>query len=236
MGGWDIFKAEVDEVAAQSIAGNLPWYAQQVKNWQYGFGLIFNSTTYRYYYADTTTDIAVAARLVSKVSVIEVRNINFNGVVIKVAKNNGGVLVPLDNTPGSELESLTTYVNRVKFAGIQTSVISIASDKVKLTLNIYYDGTLVLADFKLVVEQALKDYLTNIEFDGILYLNELTDALQVVPGAREPFVFITSCQCKADADIAYTSVLERYSPASGYFQLVPVGNTLADTQITYIAV
>ena len=33
----DAFRAEVDEVAAQSIAGNRQWYAAQILKWQYGF-------------------------------------------------------------------------------------------------------------------------------------------------------------------------------------------------------
>lgn len=231
---WDKFKAEAEEIASQSIAGNLAWYAAQVRQWQYGSFLMWNHTTYRYYYLDVNTPAAAAKRIVKKVSCIEVNNASLNGVLIKVAKENAGQLVPLD-TP--QLDSLRKYIQRIKFAGVQTSVISLPADKIKLNLKIYYDGTLELAVFKTTVESAIKEYLKNIEFDGVLYLNELIDVIQKIPGTKEPWVFVNGCQCRADSQVGYNTITERYEPESGYFELVPIGtNANLDSFIQYVAV
>lgn len=234
---FDTFKAEAEAIAASSIAGNLAWYADQVKKWQYGFSLVFNNATYRYYYADTTSTAAIAARLVAKVSVREVTTSTYSGIVIKVAKDSGGTLVPLDSTPGTELTSLTTYVNYIKFAGVQTVVLSLPADTVKLNLKVYYDGTQVLTDVQTAVQDALNAYLINIEFDGVLYINKLVDALQAVPTLRTPWVLVNQVQAKASTDVGYTTVTESYEPASGYFQLASIGaNPAVNTVITYEAV
>lgn len=231
---WDKFRTEAEEIAKQSIAGNLAWYAAQVKQWQFGSFLMWNHTTFRYYYLDVNTPAGAAKRIVKKVSCVEVNNATLNGVLIKVAKENTGQLVPLTTV---QLDSLRTYIQRIKFAGVQTSVISLPPDRIKLKLKIYYDGTLDLAVFKTTVEQSIKDYLKNIEFDGVLYLNELIDAIQAIPGTKEPWVYVNGCQCKADSQTAYTSITERYEPESGYFELVPIGtNVNTNSIIEYVAV
>jgi uncharacterized membrane protein len=231
---WDKFREETEEIARQSIAGNLAWYAAQVKLWQFGSPLLWNHTTYRYYYLDAGTPQGIAKRLAKKVSCAEVNNALVNGVLIKVARVSGGILAPL--TP-PQLSSLTTYVNRIKFAGVQTAVISLPPDRVRLDLKVYYDGTLDLAVFKTELEAGIEAYLRNIEFDGVLYLNELVDAIQALPGTREPWVYVNSCLCAPNGQPTYTTVLERYEPVSGYFELVPIGSNInADTTIDYIPI
>lgn len=231
---WDKFRAETEELARQSIAGNLAWYAAQVKLWQFDSPLMWNHTTYRYYYLDANSPIGIAKRLAKKVSCTEVNNALVNGVLIKVAKQSGNVLSPL-TVP--QLTSLTTYVNRIKFAGVQTAVISLPPDKVRLNMKVYYDGTLDLTVFKTKLENGVKDYLRNIEFDGVLYLNELVDAIQAVPGTMEPWVYINTCHCVPDGQPNYTLVTERYEPVSGYFELLSVGtNQNTNSIINYIAV
>lgn len=231
----DVFKAEIEQLAKESIAGNLAWYAAQVKKWQYGFALIWDSTTYRYFYSDTTSSAAIAARLVSKVSITEVLGPNTSAVIIKVAKLSGSNLVPLDSSPGTELESLTYYINRIKFAGVHTEVISLPADKVKFTLRRFYDGTLDLNDVKTEDEAVLKQFLKDIDFNGVLYLNDLIDTFQALSSSVEPSLMVVNCLAKADADPAFTAVTESYSPASGYFELVPIGPTAGvDTYIEYI--
>lgn len=231
---WDKFKTEVEEVARQSIAGNLAWYAAQVKLWQFGSSLIWNHNTYKYYYLDANTPLGAAKRIVKKVSCVETNNATVNGVLIKVARMDAGVLAPLTI---AQLNSLRAYVQRIKFAGVQTSVISLQPDNVKLNMKVYYDGTLDLTVFKQDLEDAIMAYLLNIEFDGVLYLNELIDAIQKVPGTMEPWVYIQDCQCKSYTDQFYSTYMERYEPDSGYFELAPIGtNANTNTIITYIPV
>jgi len=231
----DIFKTEVDALAKQSVSGTMAWYAAQVKLWQFGYALIWDSATFKYFYSDSTSSAAIAARLVTKVSITEVFGINTSAIQIKVAKTVGGVLTPLDDAAGSELESLETYVNRIKFAGVQTSVLSLPADSIRLTLKRYYDGTLDLDAVKTADADALDAFLKDIDFDGVLYINSIIDAFQKLTSSKQPAATVINCECKADSDSTWTVVNEFYSPVSGYFTLIPIGNTIGvDTYIEYI--
>jgi hypothetical protein len=234
---WDNTKEEMTTIAANAVVGNPAWYAAEVKKWQYGDALFWNSTTLRYQYADSTSNAAAAKRLAKRVAAEEVINSGFAGVVVKVAKLNGTTLEPLDNTVGSELDSLVNYVSKIKPAGVDSRVISLPPDQARLHMKVYYDGTLVLNDFKTVVEAALNQFFKDIDFSGKLQVNELVDAIQGITGTLEPWCFIYSLECKADAEPTWTPVPETYNPASGYFELVAVGTIVnVDTVIEYVAV
>jgi hypothetical protein len=227
----DIFKAEIETIAAQAIAGTVNWYAAQVLRFQSGYALIFDNTNYRYFYSDTTSAAAVAARVVKKVAIQELITSQFNGIVIKVAKEQSpNVLEPLSN---AEVIELVSYINKVKFAGVQTSVISLAADLIRLNLTVYYDGVLDINDFKNSVEAAINNYLNGIDFDGIFYVNELVDALQAVPGLFDIELFNVSA--KADTEPLFSNVSRLYNPASGYFELVAIGSGTNNTIINYVA-
>lgn len=233
---WDETKADMDIKAANSQYGGLPWYATKIKEWQYGYSLIWSAKEGKAYYADTTSNAAVASRLATRVSAEEVTNANFNGVLVKVAKGVPGNLQPLDDTLGTELDSITYYLNRIKPAGVQTSILSIPADEIKLHLKRYYDGTLILSEVQAADEAALKQFLAEIDFNGVFYINDLIDAFQKLTSSKTPTLQVISCQCKANADLAYTTVTEGYNPKSGYFTLVPIGtNPATHTVIEYVA-
>lgn len=230
---WDETKTEMEEIAANSVVANAPWYADQVKKWQYGAPLIWNPNTFKYYYADDSSSAALAKRLVKQVAVVEVNSGSFHGVVIKVK----GAIGQLDNTPGTEEDSLFAYLSEIKPAGVQTSIVNLPGDNIRLHLKVYYDGTLILNDFKTVIEGALETFFSTIQFNGIFYTNKLVDALQKVTGTKEPWCFAEGIEAKADSDLVYADVTESYEPVSGHFVMVPVGNTIGvDTVIEYIAI
>jgi hypothetical protein len=228
-----IAKSEIEEAAKANEAGTLKWYADQVLKFQFGYNLIWNSNNYTYLYSDTVSQAAIDARIISKVSVTEVFVSNFNGVAVKVAKAVGGVLAPLDDTPGGELDTLKYYINRVKFAGINTSVLSLAADLIRLNLKVFYDGILDLNTIESAVEAAIKQYLNDILFDSWFITNKLIDALQLISGVLD--VYVLNSEFKPASAGSFTPVLNRYKPEAGYFELVPVGTIGTDTQIEYEA-
>ncbi len=230
---WGETKEEQEALAAKSIVANTAWYAAQVKLWQYGYALILNPDNFRVYYADTTSADAIASRLVKQVAVVERYDGTFNGVVFKVRGENG----PLDTTPGTEQDSLNFFIKEIKAAGVQHMLVNMPSDKLRLNIKRYYDGTLILNDFKAADEAAINSFLANIQFDGVFHINQLIDALQLVPGSKAPWATVISAYAKADTDVAFTLISESYSPVSGWLELVPIGNTVGvDTTIEYIAI
>jgi hypothetical protein len=226
---WDAFKAEVEDIAARAIPGSKQWYADRAREYQHGASLLFDPATYRYFYADTTSDAAIAQKIVTRVSVQEVFTSGFSGVRMKVAKSD-----PPEALDSTEETAFTFYMQRLRFAGVAMEVITRAADEVRVELAIYYDGTVPLNDIQTRVEDALNAFLAAIPFDGMLYKNKLIDALQSTSGIKD--VEVLGLYARPDGGSFWVNVARAYQPVSGYYLLTAPGETSGtDSIITYTA-
>jgi hypothetical protein len=201
---WDQKKIELDEAAAAAVAGTEKWYAQQVLLWQYGYPWVEIDGQLVYLIED------LEARLVTKVAVTTIGRI----VYIKVAKDDGAEgLEPLS---ALERVSLESYIRAKKFAGTRHLLVSVVSDKVAITGNVYFDGKLVESEFAERFEAALDLHLKEIFFNGVLNKNRLRDAGEKVPGIID--FDLTLLRAKNDGG-TYQTVTREYLPASGYFAI-----------------
>lgn len=227
---WDAFKLEVEDIAARAIPGSLRWYADRAKEFQFGYNLVIDLLTYRYFYIDTTSDAAIASRIVTQVSVQEVFTSGFTGVRVKAAKGEPGELEPLTT---EERTAFEYYMQRLRFAGVAMDVISTDADDVKMQLRIYYDGVLPLSQVETAIETVLQQYLNSIPFDGLLNRNALVDALQAAPEVVD--VEVISLQAKPNGSSSWSEVLRNYAPVSGYYELANIGTDPAsEVVIEYI--
>lgn len=210
---WDYAKQEMELLAQKSIAGNLAWYRAEVFKWQFGHLLLWNAVNYRYYYADTTSQNAIDSRVCKRVACIELINVDFKGIKIKVAKESGGILEPLTQ---NELESLQAYIDRVKFAGVETDVVSQAADSLLTYIKVYYQGTLDSVVFQTAVKDKIKEYISNLDFNGMFYSSKMVDALQAMSGVAD--VVIVNNQAKSYLG-SYVGFVKDYEPESGWMVL-----------------
>jgi hypothetical protein len=235
---WDNMMVQLNQAAASAVVCNLPWYESIMQQWQHGYSLAWNPNTRRAYYVDTVSQAAVASQLLNpinggRVSMNEVTNINFDGVVAKVAKSDGnGGLMQLDTTPGGEADNAAYYLKRQKPAGVQTSLITLPADKLKLDMVVPYDGQLDLPTFQAAFIAAVNSFLSvqqaigtpGIIFDGLFVTDTFIDYCENIPGVIvEPGVGINSIQA-LPAGGSYVPVIGSYNPASGYFILDPTSN------------
>jgi len=207
---WDQFKAEVEDIASKAIPGSLQWYADRATEYQHGSSLIFNPSTYRYYYLDTTSEEAVTARIITRVSAIEEFTSSFSGVRLKVAKSDP----PAELAP-EELAPFTYYMQRLRFAGVSLDVISLPPDEVKVELSVFYDGTIPLNHFETSINTALNSFLSSIPFDAKLYKSKLIDALQATPGVND--VEVLGLYARKSGSATWLAVPRVYAPESGYY-------------------
>lgn len=115
------------------------------------------------------------------------------------------------------------------------------SDKAKVSLTIYYNGQFVLDNVRTNVKAAIETYFQNISsinFDGILNLNALNDAIQAVPGVTDTDFQNMEVRLRADqfapGDSNNIIVNREQETFAGY--VVPetnTGETLDDT-LTFI--
>lgn len=214
----DAFKAEVQAIIDTNQYGTLGWWYNQAKAYQHGDLLLFLNNIYKYPVVDATKQI------------IKYCSVTDNGakVQIKVAKQAGNEPVVLT---ADELNGVVDYVNDIRPAGTQVTVQSLAADLVKLRLNVYYNANGSIALIAPAVELAITNYLANIQFDGIFYINKLIDAIQAVPGVINDQVEVLEAAAQGSGD-PYTPFTSRYSAKSGYFKIDP--DFPLSTQITYI--
>ena len=212
---FDTHTAEVTDYIATMKPHSLRWYVEKAKAFMYGEPvlpeLISGSDIY-----DTTdmTDEQIAqAKIVTFAACTE----NNATLYLKVAKAGPAPLT------ADEKAAFIAYLHEIKDAGVRIDVISEQGDYLKLDMVIYYDPLLInangesKADGTRVVEQAIKDYIENIPFNGEFRKNELEDAIQAVDGVVM-VEFNAAYHSETGAEDTYDEVVPYCKPASGYFK------------------
>ena len=223
---WDIFKTEVDTAINNQIPLTLPWYQTESLNFQYGDSLVWNPTTLKYEYElyDETKRIIARAAANEGIGIVS----------IKVARENNGSLEALT---ASQKTAFTNFWNKNKGAGVLINIISEAADLLKLEYQIFYDplvlsyrGDLIDNPGFFPVEDAINNYIANLDFNGRFRLEECDAAVRAAEGVID-FQRL-SAQSKAGAN-SYSDILVSIVAYAGYF-LIDSNNPLSDT-IAYTA-
>lgn len=215
---WDAFMLVVNAVIAGKESGTPIWYKEKVLEFQHGDALTLVNKKYVYNPVNTSN------RIVSQCAVVD-----GNPVTIKVAQTVGGVLAPLT---APQISALVVYVNKIKFAGTATNVVSLAPDELALDLLIKYDplvldntGQLISSPGTYPVIDAINNYLKTLEFNGDLVINKLLDQLQNAQGVSDPTITQSQSKIGLNPWVPFTI---KYSSSAGYMVL-----NLANTTITY---
>lgn len=182
---WDIFRKETDEKIAASRVHTKKWYRSKAMEFLYGYEL-GESDVY-----DTTglTDEQIAeAKIVANAAVIKMI-VSGHGVLrLKVVKHVGDELGPLDST---ELTAFGQYMNLVSDAGTYVIPTTGVADDLKLKIDIYYDalvfdntGARLDGTDDEPVQNAIRNYLKSLDFNGSFIKTKLEDMLQMVQGVN----------------------------------------------------
>lgn len=208
---FDWFTEDVDNIVNNERYGRKGWYEKTAKAFQYqdgnGVDYALNIDTGDYDDYDENAQIVKHASAEAS---------NGIGVKLKVAKENNGVLAPLSDL---ELTAFTTYINRLKPAGVPVTVISRNPDRLAVEMAVYYDPLVFNAATALQkVKDTVSGYLNSIEFNGEFVTMTMVDRLQSVPGLD----IIEAGEVKAKHEgYGYTPIENnaRYVPKPGYMTL-----------------
>lgn len=209
---FDQFKEEVAATADSLIVGTDRWLQLRALEFQLGDQLQFIDEKYQYSTIDESKRIIKSASVITQNS----------QVIIKVAKDDGtGLLTPL-TTP--ELQSFNAYMLNIAPAGTNMGALSIDPDDILLDYDIVYDslilsntGESLASPGTFPVEDAIKNYIQGLPFDGVLNLTKLTDALQEVEGVIDPV--LNSAQAKPSYQANYNTIAKNYVAIAGYMAL-----------------
>jgi len=145
-----------------------------------------------------------------------------NELVIKIARENEGELVPLSD---EQLERFLIYLRQIKVPGVKTRIINQNADELKIGLLVYVDPLIIdlntgalLNTSELVypVQDAVKSYLQNLEFNGGFVREYFRDSIQKAEGVKLPL--ITQLDWKYAA-FDFSPINNWKIPNSGYFKV-----------------
>lgn len=209
--------------------GTLQWYAAETLLYQFGDSLTIIDGIPSYAVVDE-------AKQIIKVSSA---NEQSGFVVIKAAKLDvNGDPEKLD-TP--ELSGLSQYWTDKRFAGTPIQLISQDGDLMQVTARIEVDGQKIDVNGESLsdpgtfpVEEAIKDYWKNLDFNGRYTIMNMVDAIQAVDGVNN--VVVSLVEAKAFDAAGYTDVTaledQAYTAIAGYIVEDPAA--LLNTTLTYI--
>lgn len=218
---WDVFKADVDEIVAAAIPGTARWYRNICLLFQYGDSMIYNDYKFQY------DPIDVSKQIIKRASATE----QGGDVLLKVAKEVNSLPVKLTN---DELDAFRSYIAKIKFAGTWCNVISADADLLNVTIQVYYNASLINASGELLTDTSLKpaedainNYLASLPWDGIVKTSALVDAVQAATGVSD--VVLIQVFAKANEATEYSAINRTYRTVAGYI----VANSI---NITYTSV
>lgn len=217
---FDEHKTEVENVIAELKPHTLRWYVNKVKQFRVGQSLI--EGTDRYDNGNFTDDEIAQMQIVHFAAATE----SATTIYIKVATDNNGTKRPLTK---SQLDGLKAYIAEVKDAGVRVEIINEAACCLRLTMAIYYDPMVLDGTGQNIhtaehpIDDAIRNYIENLPFNGEYSNTALTDALQAVDGVRIPEILTAA---ESFDGINYTPIDVKAIPYSGYYIFEPSNITI----------
>lgn len=230
---WDVLRNDIETRIAETRPFTKRWYIATALNYQHGYDL---PETGIYPTPETSAEIQAvnASKIIKKASVIPTVLNGVGSLRVKVAKDNGGELEALT---APELAGFQQYIELMGAAGVYVVATSGNGDDLKLHYKIYYDALILDNEGKRLdgtndtpVQDAVKAFLSSSQFDGLLDLNQLTDALQLVDGVASPHKVSAASKYAAftyetTGIDAAGAIVDFRQPDAGYFKLDEVEST-----------
>jgi len=215
---WDIFKLEIEAIAASAVPGTPSWIRKMALYFQY------DAVTPQVIELNTTTlapEYPTVDPLLNIITQCAIKEAPNHLVKVKVAKGVVGSLAPLS---GAELIAFEEYLTVIKFAGIQMDAISLLPDRLQVDATIYYDGQYTAALVKANVITAITNYCYNLGFDSFVRINGgntnpgLVDAIQAVQGVVDVVLLDVLARDEATphGSSGVVTVTQDYETVAGY--------------------
>jgi hypothetical protein len=211
------FKIDVSETLNAQLSGTANWYAYKALLFQYGMKLVQETDSYDN--TGLTSGEIAAVRVVKYAAAVESRDKSI--LYVKIATDNNGVRQPLTS---DQLKAFKQYLDAVQYAGVRISVINDPPDDMRLMIDIYYDPLVLDENGKRLdgtdskpVQNAIRNYLKNLPFNGTYTNQGMVDTLQVIDGVH--IAEIKSAASRFGAYTQFTEINAREIAHAGYYQI-----------------
>lgn len=169
----DVFKVDLAKELQNRINGTPAYYANAMLKYQHGDELIMNDEGTQFAYPT----IDASKRIITKVAYSENEETGFRDkeLLLKVAKGEPGHYERLSD---DELLSARAYLRQIAFAGTHFVMVSRKGDVLIPRVTVYYDGAVPEDEVYSNIENALNEFIANLDFNGVIYAQKVVDAIQ----------------------------------------------------------
>lgn len=169
----NVFVSDVADDLDGRINGTASYYVNALLKYQSGDELVTNDEGTQFYY-ETEDE---SKRVVTKASYYYASVAGFNDkrLILKCATGEAGAYEKIDD---DELVHIQAYIDQIAFAGTYITTDSRSGDILLPRLTVYYDGDVTASEVMENIENALDEYIANLDFSGIVYAQKVIDAIQ----------------------------------------------------------
>jgi len=201
-------KSYMENIIKEMKPHGIRWYINKVKAFQLGDSLAVDSDVY--------ADIDESKHVVKYCNIVE----KYGYLIIKIAGESNGLPAKLNDTV---VAGVTSYINKVKDAGVHFELICRDADLYKANIRIHYDALFLSSSGARIdgtdsepVKKAVENYIKSMPFDSRYTNMGLIDALQKVEGVIVADVVKAEAQYGSNPWVEISSI---YNPDAGYMKL-----------------
>ncbi len=179
----DVFKIDLAKDLTNRINGTPAYFANMLIKYQKGDELEVSEDGTRFGYAT----IDLNKRIVTKAAYSEGREDGFNDnmMILKIASGVPGAYTQIEH---SELIKIRAYLNKLLFAGQHATVVSRLGDVLIPRVTVYHDGAVSEDEVYTNIENALKEFIANLDFNGVVYAQKVLDCIQKAEHVTDVFI------------------------------------------------
>ena len=205
---FDSYQNDVNDTVETS-AHTARWYRDKALAFMRDVPLVEDADYYDT--SDMTDEEIEQAKIVKYAAATESKDSSL--LTIKVAtKGENDELQPLEYT--TDLEA---YFAEIKDAGVRINLINRAGDIFFYEIDVYYNPLINVDTVRSAVENAIKDYIQGLPFDGQYSNMGCIDAVQKVAGVE--VAEMKDAAARASTETTMTSIDARYRPVAGYMTI-----------------
>ncbi|WP_394749472.1 hypothetical protein [Spongiimicrobium salis] len=214
-----VFTIEMDQRISEQKLFTTLWFRSIALDYRHGHPLLENGINFYNDEGYTAEEIA-NAMIVARSAVVELEIDNRNILFIKVAKETDGELEKLS---AEELQGLREYFERIKPAGTKLQLLSERADDLRLTIDFYYDplvltsqGVRIDGTNNTPVQDAIREYLKNLRFNGEFNISQLEGILRALEGCANRDAYVEAAAANYQVPENFQSIDDFYIANSGY--------------------
>lgn len=190
---WNLFLKEIEDKIANQKVPNLRWYRNLALKFQYGFDLISDTDQFSPTYEDNGIQVLATPDQIEASKIIKY------AAVTKSKANNGKIKISMKIAGENADEVISDekalafkeYIEELQAAGDDIVIVNFLPDILKLDFKVCYDPLVLLDNGmsiitgKFPVQDAVKQFLLNLPFNGELSVQKLEASILAVNGVQD---------------------------------------------------